>query len=235
MSVNVGGAGAELRSIGEPSGGHAAGLPPEVLSALRLVGRCRNFSRGSSLFVEGEPADHVVVVMAGRIKISCFTDDGNEVVLAIRGPGDICGELAVLTARPRSAAAVALETVEALVVRARDFHATIESHPGLSRLLLQLLGTRLRDADVKRVEAGRGTAGRVARRLVELAARFGEGTAAGIRINLPLSQHELAGWAGASRVGVNNALQSFRRKGWIEIGRRSITVLDLESLTRRAG
>ena len=66
---------------------------------------------------------------------------------------------------------------------------------------------RLRDADRKRIEFGAyDTTGRVAARLVELAERFGEPTEDGLRIGLPFSQDELAGWTGASREAVSKAL-----------------------------
>ncbi|HVQ98507.1 MAG TPA: helix-turn-helix domain-containing protein, partial [Mycobacterium sp.] len=108
-------------------------------------------------------------------------------------------------------------------------------HPRTMWLLLRIFTGRLRDADRKRVEFGvYDTMSRVAHRLVELAERFGEPTEAGILITLPFTQHELAGWVGASREAVAKALRTFRARGYLQTQRRTVTVLDIEGLRRQA-
>jgi CRP-like cAMP-binding protein len=74
---------------------------------------------------------------------------------------------------------------------------------------------------------------RVSARILELSERFGDEAGAGVEIHLPISQEELAGWTGCSRDSVVKALQAMRGLGWIETGRRRITVLELEELRRR--
>ena len=75
----------------------------------------------------------------------------------------------------------------------------------------------------------------MAQRIVELAERFGEPDAQGTRITVALSQDELAGWVGASREAVAKALRTLREQGQLSTGRRTMTVLDLDGLRRRAG
>jgi CRP-like cAMP-binding protein len=105
----------------------------------------------------------------------------------------------------------------------------------VSFLLMRELTRRLRDADRKRIEFGAyDTTGRVAARLVELAERFGERTEEGLRISLPLSQDELAGWTGSSREAVTKALRTLREEGWIQTGRLHVVIHDLEALRDRA-
>jgi CRP/FNR family transcriptional regulator, cyclic AMP receptor protein len=55
-----------------------------------------------------------------------------------------------------------------------------------------------------------------------------------VTITLPISQEELAGWTGASREAVTKSLRTLRDLGWIETGRRSISVRDAEALRRFA-
>jgi CRP-like cAMP-binding protein len=125
--------------------------------------------------------------------------------------------------------------VEALLIPTGRFLGFIETHPRVAIVLLQMLSRRLRDADRKRIEfAAYDSVGRVARRLVELADRFGESSEDGLRITLPLSQQELAAWVGASREAVSKALHTLRARKWVETARRGVTVLDLEALRRRA-
>ena len=115
------------------------------------------------------------------------------------------------------------------------FRTFLESNPRIMFFLMQRLIGRLREADRKRVEFGAtDTIGRVAARLVELSERYGRRTSDGVRIDLPITQEELASWVGSSREGVNKALNTLKGLSWIETERRSITVLDMEQLRRRA-
>jgi CRP-like cAMP-binding protein len=216
--------------------GFLARLEPDENAALRATARRRQYPKGTTLFNEGESSDRVVIVIEGRVKISYFTDEGKEVVLAIRGPNEILGEFSAIDGEPRSATATAMEPTEALVLGAEDFRTYLEQSPKASFALLQMLVSRVRDADHKRIEfAAYDSVGRVARRLVELAERFGEQVeGGGVRIDLPLSQDELAGWTGSSREAVSKALQHLRSRGWIETGRRTITVTDVDALRKRA-
>jgi len=219
----------------EPLDGFAGTLTPEEREQLTQEGRRRRFSRGATLFNEGESSDRVILVLSGRVKISYFTEDGREVILALRSAGDILGELSALDGEPRSASAIALEQVEALVLPAQRFREFLSAQPRVALLLLEMLSRRLRDADRKRVEFGAyDTVGRVARRLVELADRFGEAAGDTVRIDLPLSQEELAGWIGASRKAVGNALAWLRERNLIETRRRGVSILDVEGLRKRA-
>jgi CRP-like cAMP-binding protein len=218
-----------------PLGGFFGALSLEEREQLAGGGRRRRFPRGSTLFNEGETSDRVVLLLSGRVKVSYFTEEGKEVVLAVRSPGDILGELSALDGEPRSATATALETVEALLLTAGQFRDFLCGQPQAAVVLLEMLARRLRDADRKRVEFGAyDTVGRVARRLLELADRFGEPDQDGIRIALPLSQDELAGWVGASRKAVGNALGWMRERGLIETRRRGLTIRDMTELRKRA-
>ncbi len=203
--------------------------------ALLASGAVRSFPRGTVLFHEHDDSDSVVVLLEGRVKVYSLTRDGKEVVFAFRQPGDVLGELAAVDGRPRSAAVSALEDVTASFVPAAAFRSYLEGHPRVALLLFEMLSARLRDADRKRVEfAAYDTVGRVAARLAELSAEHGVPAGEGVEITLPLSQDELAGWTGSSREAVGKALHMLRDLGWVETGRRRVTVLDLEALRRRA-
>jgi CRP/FNR family cyclic AMP-dependent transcriptional regulator len=219
----------------DPAIGFLANLDPEQSEALREHGLVRAFRKGQAIFHQGGSSDRIVVLISGRVKVSTLTDDGKEIVLAFRGPGDLLGELSALDGEPRSASVEAIESVEALAIPASDFRSYLIAHPEVALLLLRMLSRRLRDADRKRVEYGaHDTVGRVAARLVELAERYGEPVKRGMQIGLPISQEELAGWTGASREAVSKALQTLRKVGWVVTERRRITVLDIEALRRRS-
>ena len=204
-------------------------------SALTAAGIVRTFPAATALFHEKQVADRVLVLLAGFVKLSSFSDDGREVVLGIRGPGDLLGALAAIDGSPRSATGIALEPVDALALSTAQFNEFLDAHPRVLRVLLRMLAHRLRDADRQRLEfAAKESMGRVASRIVEMAERFGTAGGDGIQIDFPLTQEELAGWTACSRDSVVKALQSMRDLGWIETGRRHISVVDLEAIRRRA-
>jgi CRP-like cAMP-binding protein len=167
--------------------------------------------------------------------VSSDTASGVEVVLAVRGPGALLGELSAIDGGPRSATVTALEPVSALALPTAAFERHLLEHGRVAIVFMKELIGRLRDADRKRIEFGAfDTTGRVAARLVELADRFGRQTSEGLRIDLPLSQDELAGWTGASREAVTKALRTLREEGWIQTGRLRVVVTDLAALRDRS-
>ena len=210
-------------------------LSPEDAAALREHAGVRSFRKGQALMYENQVPNEVLLLLRGRVKVGMTTEQGREIVLAFRGPGELVGELSAIDERPRAASVVSLEPVEALAIAHTDFLATLAGHPGLALALLRQLAVRLRDADKKRAGiATSGTLERVAERLVELMDRFGEDDGGAVRVALPITQDELAGWAGASLESAGRALHTMRSLGWIETGRREIRVVDQQALRHAA-
>ncbi len=215
--------------------GFVSALTAEERAELQRRARSRRFKSGATIFHEGTASDCVIAIVRGRVKVSTATASGKEVLLAIRGPGDLLGELSAIDGIARSASVSALEPVEILVIPSGEFRAFLELSPRVALLLLEVIGSRLRDADRKLVEfAAYDTVGRVAARLVELVQEHGQSGAVGYEITLPLSQEELAGFTGASREAVAKALRTMRELGWLITERRRVTVIDLEALRRRS-
>ena len=210
-------------------------LGTDEVAALRARAVRRRFQRGATIVHQGEVPGRVLVIESGHAKVTATTEDGKEVVLAFRGPGDIVGEASALSGEPRSATVRALEPVEALAIGVADFEALLERHPEIALVLLRVVVARMKEADRQQFEfAAFQTIERVARRLVELAERFGEPCDDGMRISLRISQEELAGWAGASREATSKALHDLRGLGLIDTHRRSVTVLSVDRLKAMA-
>ena len=225
--------------MADPDGNHDGSFlqstDGRVLEDLRARGRVRSYRRGSVLFHEAQAADHVALLLSGVVKVTVSDEEGRQCLLAIRGPGDLIGELGAMEGEPRFATVAALEPVEALVVPASAFRDVVAAHPAAAAAVVEMLSNRLRDSDRKRAEFGtRDSGARVASRLVELADRFGEPVEQGVRINLQITQDEIALWSGCSREAVTKAMQVMRELQWLETGRRSILILDEEAIRRRA-
>jgi CRP-like cAMP-binding protein len=183
-------------------------LSAEDQAALERLGIERSFPRGAILMFEGEPGERTMILREGRVKVTRM-EAGHEILLSIRDPGDIIGELSVVDGQVRLATVTALEAVRALVLPSRALRAHLEIAPRVAVALLEVVTKRFRETTVKRSQfAGSDTTGRVAARLVELAERYGAVCGGGVEIELSLSQEELAAWSGASMAGVAKALSS---------------------------
>lgn len=212
-----------------------APLPGGPLDDAFRDGRRQHLRPGTILFSEGDRTGRVILVLSGRLKVSSFSEDGRESILAFRGPGEVLGELAAIDGGEHLATVTVVEAGEALVITAERFLAALEEEPGLALVLLRSVVGRLRDADRKRAEfTALDVVGRVAHRLVELAEDYGVAEDGGVRIDLPISQRELAGWVASSREAVNKALQQLEGEGLVGVERRRMTIRDPDGLKARA-
>jgi CRP-like cAMP-binding protein len=217
------------------NGGFLGELGPAGRDQLARLGSRRRFDAGSPLFLEGDLGPNVIVVHSGRVKVFATDSNGHTVLLAVRGPGDILGDLSAIDGESRSASGAALEPVDAQVISGDDFRAFLADERGAGLALLRVVVARLRDSDRLRVEfGGRDTLGRVASRLLDLAETSGEPYEGGIRITLALTQEDLAQWVAASREAVARALASLRRQNLITTARREFVVTDIDGLRETA-
>src|SRR4051812_31971590 len=104
-------------------------LTPEEAADLRASGRERHYGSGVALFHEGDDAGSVIVLLAGRVKLTVPSSSGREVIVAVRGQGDLLGELAALVDAPRSATVVTIEPVDALIVSGSAFATFLDRNP----------------------------------------------------------------------------------------------------------
>jgi CRP/FNR family cyclic AMP-dependent transcriptional regulator len=205
-------------------------------AALSALGPTRDFPPGATMCFEGEPATHVFVLVAGWVKILSVTSDGHEQVLALRGHGDIVGEVAGETTGRRNATVRTIDRVRALIVGYDRFSAFLDSYPAAARAYRHVMTQRWNDAaTMLRRHPVTSGAQRLAAVVLELAARHGSGAAGAIDVAMPLSQQELASLAGTSRATVTRALRNWRQRGYIRTGQRRITITDLQSLRQIAG
>ncbi len=199
------------------------------------VARHRTFDRGEVIFHEGDPADSMHLVAAGKLAVRSSTAAGDTATLNILSPGSFFGELSLLRdvdARVRTASIVALEPVETLSLPASAFRELCEKHPQVEQLVSSLLARRVEQLTRSLLEALYDSLDRrVYRRLLELSEIYAPGADAA---TIPLTQTQLADLVGGSRPSVNQVLQKLAASGAVNLTRGSIEVPDLPSLQRRA-
>ena len=209
-----------------------AGLPPQLAAALRRRVHRRTFPAGAYIAREGEPADSLFVIEHGLVRVSRTSQRGHELVLGLLTVGETLGELGVLDASgTRTADAVAVEPTTCVTLSRHDLHTVIRSAPELGlRLMSRLVGyVRRKDEELAEI-AFLDVPGRLANKLLQLAANHGETVDGGVRIRVKVPQSELAAMVGASREHVNRALARLIALHAVSVEKGTITILDADRL-----
>lgn len=194
-----------------------------------------HFLSGQFIFEQGDPGDLLYIIVTGKVKIGCSTDDGRENLFSILGPSDMFGELSVLDPGPRMSGATALTEVEVATMDRAQLREWIAPRPEVAEQLMRLLVRRLRRMTVSRTDLVFTDApGRVAKLLLRLAQRFGVQRDGAVEVNHELTQDEIAQLVGSSRETVNKALSDFTSRGWIKLSGKGLLIADTERLVRRA-
>jgi CRP/FNR family transcriptional regulator, cyclic AMP receptor protein len=198
--------------------------------------RRRSFARGEVLVHEGDPADSLHLIAAGRVAIRVATPDGDRATLNILSPGDYFGELSLVRrdgVRVRSATVVALEPTETLVISAATFDELRARQPAFGQLLVAALARRVEQLSAQLLDALYvGLDRRLYRCLLDLARVYGDG---GDVATIPLTQEHLADLVGGTRPSVNQILQRLSAQEIVELQRGRVIVRDTAALRRKAG
>ncbi|HWM04316.1 MAG TPA: Crp/Fnr family transcriptional regulator [Actinophytocola sp.] len=200
-------------------------LAPDDRSFLFGRGINRELPAGEAIMHQGDPTDHVLILLAGWVRVYSTTKDGGVVLLALRGPGDVLGDLAALQDWPRTANVETLQRVRFVQLRAERFISSLHDRPAIAVALLRQMSVRLREAEVARVDfATLDVAKRVAAHLMQLADDHGQHERDSVVIRTPLTQQDIADRIGASRRAVARALHTLRERGIVTTGRKLFVV-----------
>jgi CRP-like cAMP-binding protein len=215
-----------------PDGSFLAGLDQVDRSELVRDGRPMSLPAGATLLFEGDLSDRVVVVLAGTLRVFSTAATGRVILVTIAGPGEILGEMSALDGQPHSASVNTVDPAEVVLVPAEEFRAVLRTNARIATAVALRLTRELRRVVRQRVDLeAYDVPARLAQSLVDLAERLAGSSE---EIELPVSQRELAESCGASREAVTKALATFRSRGWVRTGRRSITVVDVDALRTRS-
>ncbi|WP_018351653.1 Crp/Fnr family transcriptional regulator [Longispora albida] len=209
-------------------------MPAEHVAALRAAGSRRVYRQGDTLIWQGEHEDFVLLIEHGHVWVTSTSPGGHTSVLAVRGPGEVVGELAGVDHGPRSATVTAVSPVEALMIPAPRFRRLLGTAPGLSLWLLEVIVQRLREADRQRLEYGAYSAvARAALCVLDLAERTGRpvrGQPGAVLVDI--LQRELAGLVGVSRTTMDRAIRDLAGRGLLRTRRGGLVVTDPGELAR---
>ena len=199
-------------------------LDEEEARQVVQAARRRRFRRGEVVFHRDDPADSMHLVQSGCLAVRVVTPLGNVATLQLVGPGQCFGELALLRSQNvRSATVEAVTASDTMCLSRASLDRLRERHPQIDRFLLELLAERAAELTERLVDALYTPAPRRVRQILDsLADRYRDDTGAA---TIPLTQDDLAGLAGTSRLTVNRVLGELRAQGRVELGRGRVVVL----------
>jgi CRP/FNR family transcriptional regulator, cyclic AMP receptor protein len=197
-------------------GGLGGKMPAQAWHALLANGTPRRYVKGEMLVRQGESGEHVLAVNYGLVKVTRLEFDGHEMVLSVRGRGEVIGEATYLGNQARSATVTAMRVCVTYIVPHLTFRRIIEEF-GLSSLVLRHLTDRLRESEEMRSELANLPP---RRRIARLLLRFSHGD------ELTLAQTDLARAVGLSRSAVALELAWLRDHGLVTTSRGRVRITD---------
>ena len=224
------------RKIAAIKGCHLfSGAARESLEPLARASQEVRSKKGSTIFMEGDEADGLRVVLSGLVRIWIADLDGRELTLALMEPGETFGEIAILDGLPRSANATALEATECLLTPLPALDMALAEDPRLARHLIQLLCEVLRRNTVDMgAFAFLGLDVRLAQKLQDLAVAHAVIDDGRAEFRRRFSQTELAQMLGVTRESVNKRLAALTLDGLITQTDGLFSIPDLAALAARA-
>jgi CRP-like cAMP-binding protein len=231
-------------SAGSPAGRRAllasaplfAKLDPRDLDALVQVARVRRLAPREELVHKGDEGGQIFLIVKGRLKATTPSREGSEVTFSIMGPGEVCGELALLAGGRRTASMAALDDCELLVLDRRDFLPVLRSRPEVAIRLLEVLAERVRRiSELMEDFQFLNLPSRLAKKLLHLARSYGTRTDEGLQIDLRLSQTDLGELVGTSRESVNKQMRAWTDEGLVSMRSGVVTLRRVDALESLAG
>lgn len=204
-------------------------LNAEDRQALEPLCELRAYEKGSKIFEEGEPANHIHFLFLGRVKIVKAAGD-RDLILEILGPGEPVGAVAVYERRPFPATAIALEPCGVISIPSREFFSLLEKRPEITRRLLAGLTVRLMALNRRMADMTGSVEVRIARLFSTLAERMGQKTPEGMFIPIALSRQEIADLVGTTVETAIRILSRWQKEGIVETEKKGFRIRDSAAL-----
>lgn len=212
----------------------ATTLSPNLNKLFEKVHRIKSIDKGRFLFEEGNSADELYIIQSGKFQISKMVPDGRELTIRMCSAGELVGELSLFSpASQHILNARASESGTVAVIQKDKLEAEIEKDSGLALELVKWLSLQHRKSQTRfRDLVLHGKKGALYSTLIRMVNSYGVKTEDGLKIDVSLTNQELANFCGTSREVVNRLLSDLRKSKIISIDKGYITVHALNRLKR---
>ncbi len=213
-----------------------AGLSDADIVAIGHATTMTHCIRGQQILSPDDPPDRIHIVKKGRVRVFRITPDGKQLTLDIYEKGTILGDMGLLGQdRLPEAYAEAIDEGVICTITPDELRRLIERHPTIGLNIIRYLSRRLQSAERElEAMAYQRVDQRLARRLIDLAQRFGVKSPRGTLIAADLTQQELAEMIGTTRETLAHALGDFKRRGLLDTAHHQVLIRDAELLAKVA-
>ena len=210
-------------------------LSPPVRAVLLDLGTGVVFPIGRRIIREGMPGETAYLLLTGCVKVLGNDGGGQEPLLGVRISGDMVGEMAALSGRPRSATITTCAVTSARAIGGGELKAFLREYPEAALEITHMISDRLRWANERWVDfVALDARTRVSRVILNLAETYGRDTREGRDLGAPMTQQEIASLAGVKLASAEKALHALEDAGVVRRGYRSVVVVDLPGLRAAA-
>jgi len=208
-----------------------AAMPEGARAQVQAQGRLRKLAKGQQLWAKGDPSDGVYALVAGKVEYSTVSPSGRHSIVNVVEVGKWLGDISTLDGAGRTLDCRAIEDSHLFHLKPVDFSNLLDTVPPFARMLILMQAQRVRDALVW-IEAltKLDAEGRLAQRLLLFAQARGRQLPAGTRIELSLTQEEMADYIGTTRQRVNQILNQWQQAGLIRLEGRHVVLLNEDRL-----
>jgi len=212
-----------------------AALPAAAHRALADAASPSEIRKQIQLFAQGDPADALVLVVAGKVRLAQTGEDGSVVVVRFISPGEVFGCVAVVDDAHYPVSGDVVEAGEILMWPRHELQTIVAAHPQVAMAATATIAGRMRELQERfREVSTQRVDQRVAKALGRLAAQTGRDSGEAVVLDLPLSRLDLAEMTGTTLFTVSRLLSGWQRDGILEVGRQRVAILDPDALGRLA-
>ena len=202
-----------------------SGLSEGECKEIASCSRARNFARDEILFMQGQPARHMVLLQSGSVKHTQVSSSGSEVILRMTGSGDPVCMPSESPSQQHTCSARAMEQCRSLVWEYSKLQSLLAEYPQIGRNINQILSNRLNELQERfREVATEKVAQRLALTLLRLVKQVGKPGHGGVEVSS--SREELAQMTGTTLFTVSRQLSKWAEEGFILPRREAVVVRD---------
>lgn len=206
-------------------------LKQDSMMELNKISVEKEIDKNQPIYFPHEPSSSIFFLKTGRVKISRYSPDGKEMILAFINPGEVFGEMSYLGEEERTDIAVTVEPSYICAINKDDFAKFIQNNPSLNLRLTKLIGLKLKSYS-ERIEdlVFKDAKQRVVSFLIKLAEDNGKKVGDQIFVKPFLKHQDIADLTACARQTVNDVLTDLREKGIIDFDRKKLIINKLDEL-----
>lgn len=209
-------------------------LTADELEEVAQIASQKDYPRGGTIFIEGEKRTAVYFILSGLVKVFKVSSEGQEQVISFLQTEEMFPHVGFFDDTDYPATATAVTNVQLLRIPIEAFDQLLLRNPKIAIKVMKVMGEKLLELQ-QRIQSitSQDVFTRIIGALVKFSRELGKVQADGktIKINMPMTNTDLANLIGVTRESVNRALNRLKKEGIIEHSRKEILVLDMERLS----